>query len=292
MVSDANTGNGVRMNEVANVDESEVNDATQGGIMSEVRTDVNVNDGKDDRVANDDSGDSEVLTDVCNDGEYGAFENGSTMDKVCSDVVFETDESKEGGEVVDVCNIVNGANGRRRNGGVMVYKCTAVHCGNNTDRAGGVTVYECNFDGNVEDIVKRDIREMDDVCNDLNVENSVSMDADTMGDARTNFDDEKVKWTVGKGNKVNAENDVNRSGGSAVDMCSDVFRDVIVESDVNRSEGVEVGDVLSDVNAENVCNDVNIEMEVCRSVGVSTDVCSDVCNDVNTKNDANSRYVQ
>ena len=72
------------------------------------------------------------------------------MDKVvCSDVVFETDESKEGDEVVDVY-VVNGANGKRRNGGVMVDKCTAVHCGNITDRAGGVTVYECNFDGNVD----------------------------------------------------------------------------------------------------------------------------------------------
>ena len=68
----------------------------------------------------------------------------------------------------------------------MVDKCTAVHCGNITDRAGGVTVYECNFDGNV-DIVKRDIGEMDDVCNDLNVENSVNVDADTMGDAGTNL---------------------------------------------------------------------------------------------------------
>ena len=76
---------------------------------------------------------------------------------------------------------------------------------------------------------------------------------------------------------------MNRSGGSAVDVCSDVFRDVIVENDVNRSGGVEVGDVLSDVNAESVCNDVSIEMEVCRSVGVSIDVCSEVCNDVNTK---------
>ena len=108
MVSDTNTGNGGRMTDVPNVDESVVNDVTQGGIMTEVRTDVNVNDGKDDRVANDDSGDSEVLTDVCNDAEYGVYGNGdgSTMDKVvCSDVVFETDESKEGGEVVDVYNV-------------------------------------------------------------------------------------------------------------------------------------------------------------------------------------------
>ena len=180
------------MADVPNVDESVVNDVTQGGIMTEVRTDVNVNDGKDDRVANDDSGDSEVLTDVCNDAEYGVYGNGdgSTMDKVvCSDVVFETDESKEGGDVVDIYiyNVVSGANGKRRNGGVMVDKCTAVHCGNDTDRAGGVTVYECSFDGNGEDIVKRDIGEMDDVCNDLNVENSVNVDADTMGDAGTNL---------------------------------------------------------------------------------------------------------
>ena len=69
VVSDTNTGNGGRMTDVPNVDESVVNDVTQGGIMTEVRTDVNVNDGKDDRVANDDSGDSEVLTDVCNDAE-------------------------------------------------------------------------------------------------------------------------------------------------------------------------------------------------------------------------------
>ena len=32
-----------------------------------------------------------------------------------------------------------------------------------------------------------------------------------------------MKWTVGKGNEVNAENDVDRSGGSAVDVCSEVF---------------------------------------------------------------------
>ena len=172
--------------------------------MTEVRTDVNVKDGKDDRVANDDSGDSEVLTDVCNDAEYGVYGNGdgSTMDKVVrSDVEFETDESKEGGEMVDVYNVVNGANGKWRNGGVMVDKCTAVHCGNDTDRAGGVTVYERNFDGNVEDIVKKDIGEMNDLSNDVNVENSVNMDADTMRNADTNFDNEKVKWTFGKCNE-------------------------------------------------------------------------------------------
>jgi len=61
------------------------------------------------------------------------YGDGSTMDKVvCSDVVFETDESKEGDEVVDVY-AVNGANGKRRNGGVMVDKCTAVHCANDAD---------------------------------------------------------------------------------------------------------------------------------------------------------------
>ena len=49
MVSDANTRNGGRMTDVPNVDESVVNDVTQGGIMAEVRTDVNVNAGKDDR---------------------------------------------------------------------------------------------------------------------------------------------------------------------------------------------------------------------------------------------------
>ena len=52
MVSDANTGNGGRMTDVPNVDENVVNDVTQGGIMTEVHTDVNVNDGKDDPVAN------------------------------------------------------------------------------------------------------------------------------------------------------------------------------------------------------------------------------------------------
>ena len=86
VVSDTNTGNGGRMTDVPNVDESVVNDVTQGGIMTEVRTDVNVKDGKDGRVANDDSGDSEVLTDVCNDAEYGVYGkgDGSTMDKVCA----------------------------------------------------------------------------------------------------------------------------------------------------------------------------------------------------------------
>ena len=58
-----------------------------------------------------------------------------------------------------------------------------------------MTVYEFNFDGNVEDIVNKDFGEMYDVCNDLNVDNSVNMDADTMGDAGTNSDHEKVKWT-------------------------------------------------------------------------------------------------
>ena len=133
MVSDTNTGNGGRMNDVPNVDESVVNDVTQGGIMTEVRTDVNVNDGKDDRVANDDSGDSEVLTDVCNGAEYGVYGNGdgSTMDKVvCSDVVFETDESKEGGEVIDVCsdtNVENDANENdmKRSGSVVADVCNA-----------------------------------------------------------------------------------------------------------------------------------------------------------------------
>ena len=98
------------MTDVPNVDESVVNDVTQGGIMTEVRTDVNVNHGNDDRVANDDIGDSEVLTDVCNDAEYGVYENGdgSTMDKVvCSDVEFETDESVSTDVCSEVCNEAN-----------------------------------------------------------------------------------------------------------------------------------------------------------------------------------------
>lgn len=33
------------------------------------------------------------LTDVCNDAEYGVNGNGSAMDKVCSDVTFETFEN-------------------------------------------------------------------------------------------------------------------------------------------------------------------------------------------------------
>ena len=82
MASDANTGNGDNMTDVPNVDESVVNDVTQGGIMAEVRTDVNVNHGVDGRVANEFSGDSEVLTVVCNDADYGLYGNGSTMDAV------------------------------------------------------------------------------------------------------------------------------------------------------------------------------------------------------------------
>ena len=40
----------------------------------------------------------------------------------------------------------------------------------------------------------------------------------------------KVKWTVGKGNEINAENYVNRSGGSAVDVCMyDVCSDVFIQ---------------------------------------------------------------
>ena len=59
----------------------------------------------------------------------------------------------------------------------------------------------------------------------------------------------KVKWTAGKGDDINAENDVTRSGDAAVDVCSDVN----VENDVNRSGRVVV-DMCNDV-----CN-VNIEM--------------------------------
>ena len=127
---------------------------------------------------------------------------------------------------------------------MTVDKCTDVHCSNDTDRAGGVTIYERNFDGNVENIVNRDFGEMDDVCNenivnrdfggiddvcnDVNVENGVNINAGAMGDVGKTFDAEKVKWTVGKGNEVNAEDYVNRSGGSAVavcmyDVCSEVF---------------------------------------------------------------------
>ena len=141
--------------------------------------------------------------------------------------------------------VVNGANSRSRNGDVMDDNCKAIHCGNDTDRARGVTVNECD-DG--ENIVNMDFGEMDDVCNDVNVnvENGVNMDAGVMGDVCTNFDAEKVKWTAGKGNNINAENDVTRSGDAAVDVCSDVN----VENDVNRSGGV----VLD------VCNGVNIKM--------------------------------
>ena len=55
-----------------------------------------------------------------------------------------------------------------------------------------------------------------------------------------------MKWTAGKGDDINAENDVTRSGDALVDVCTDVN----VESDVNRSGGV----VLD------VCNGVNIKM--------------------------------
>ena len=58
-----------------------------------------------------------------------------------------------------------------------------------------------------------------------------------------------VKWTAGKGDDINAENDVTRSGDAAVDVCSDVN----VENDFNRSGRVVV-DMCNDV-----CN-VNIEM--------------------------------
>ena len=47
----------------------------------------------------------------------------------------------------------------------------------------------------------------------------MNINAGAMGHVGTNFDAEKVKWTVGKGNEINAENYVNRSGGSAVDVC-------------------------------------------------------------------------
>ena len=157
MVSDANTGNGGRMTDVPNVDESVVNDVTQGGIMTEVRTDVNVNDGKDDRVANDDSGDSEVLTDMCNDAEYGVYENGdgSTMDKVVrSDVEFETDESKEGGEVVDVCSDIN------------VENDTNDMNENDMKRSGSAVADVCN--ANIETDVNRSGKVVVEVCSDAN----------------------------------------------------------------------------------------------------------------------------
>ena len=52
-----------------------------------------------------------------------------------------------------------------------------------------MTVYERN-DG--ENIVNMDFGEMDDVCNDVNVnvENGVNMDAGVMGDVCTHFDAE------------------------------------------------------------------------------------------------------
>ena len=199
------------MTDVTNVDENVVNDVIQGGIMTGVRTDVNVNDVhfKDDHVANDDSRDREVLTDVCNDAKHGVYGSRSTMDKVCSDVVFETD-----------------------------------------------------------------------------VANSANMDAGVKGDVCTNFDAEKVKWTVGKGiNDVNAENDESWSRGAAVDVCSDAFSDNF-ENDVNRSGSVMV-DVCSDINVENgmkmtghvvvdVCSDVfngNIGIDVSRTGNIVVDVC-------------------
>ena len=49
---------------------------------------------------------------------------------------------------------------------------------------------------------------------------------------------------------------MNRSGGVAVDVCSDVFSDVIVENDVNRSGGAAV-DVCSDA-----CSDVRSDVNV------------------------------
>ena len=59
-----------------------------------------------------------------------------------------------------------------------------------------------------------------------------------------------VKWTAGKGDDINAENDVTRSGDELVDVCSDV----------------------------------NVENEVSRSGRVVVDMCNDVCN-VNIEND-------
>ena len=43
---------------------------------------------------------------------------------------------------------------------------------------------------------------------------------------------------------------MNRSGGVAVDVCSEVLSDVNVENDVHRSGSVIV-DVRSDINVEN-----------------------------------------
>ena len=247
VVSDANTGNGGRMTDVPNVDESVVNDVTQGGIMTEVRTDVIVNDGKDDRVANDDSGDSEVLTDVCNDAEYGVYENGdgSTMDKVvCSDVEFETDESKEGGEVVDVCidiNVENDTNDMNEN---------------DMKRSGSVVADVCN--ANIEIDVNRSGKVVVEVCSNANIENDRNRSGGVVSDMC---------------DYVNIEKDMNRSEGIVVDVCTDVS----IEKDVRRGVGVST-DVCSEV-----CNEANTKNDVNRSGGIAVDVC----NNVNIENGMN-----
>ena len=306
MVSDTNTGNGGRMTDVPNVDESVVNDVTQGGIMTEVRTDVNVNDGKDDRVANDDSGDSEVLTvltDVCNDAEYGVCGNGdgSTMDKVVrSDVEFETDESKEGGEVVDVCSDINVENDTndmnekdmKRSGSVVADVCNA-NIEIDVNRSGKVVVEGCS-DANIENDRNRSGGLVSDMCDDVNIEKDMNKSEGIVVDVCTDVSIEKdVRRSVGVStdvcNEANTKKDVNRSGGIAVDVCNNVN----IENGMNMSGGVLV-DVCSDVNDENgmnmsggvlvdVCSDVNDENGMNMSGGVLVDVCSDV-NDENGMN--------
>ena len=64
---------------------------------------------------------------------------------------------------------------------------------------------------------------------------------------------------------VIVENDVNRSGGVAFDVCGDVFSDVIVENDVGRCGGSAV-DVCS-----GVFSDVIVENDVNRSGGSAVD---------------------
>ena len=296
------------MTDVPNVDESVVNDVTQRGIMTEVRTAVNVNDGKDDRVANDDSGDSEVLTDVSNDAEYGVYENGdgSTMDKVVrSDVEFETDESREGGEVVDVCSDINvendtndmNENDMKRSGSVVVDVCNA-NIEIDVNWSGKVVVEVCS-DANIENDRNRSGGVVSDMCDDVNIEKDMNRSEGIVVDVCTDVSIEKdVRRSVGVSpdvcsevcNEANTKNDVNRSGGIAVDVCNNVN----IENGMNMSGGILV-DVCSDVNDENdvnmsggvlvdVCSDVNIGKDRSTSEGVPAGRCSDVCNNVSTVN--------
>ncbi len=95
--------------------------------------------------------------------------------------MFETDESKEGGEVVDVCSDINvendmidmNENDMKRSGSVVPDVCNA-NIEIDVNRSGKVVVEECS-DANIKNDVNRSGGIAVDVCSNVNIENGMNM---------------------------------------------------------------------------------------------------------------------